>query len=77
MVTHLGSGSWQQQGLELGFIVLRVDGQPIMTPQDVFNAGRVAMEAQQDGMLIEGMYANGKRAYAGVAVPEGRPQPSN
>ena len=77
MVTHLGSGSWQQQGLEQGFIVLRVDGQPIMTPQDVFNAGRVAMEAQQDGMLIEGMYANGKRAYAGVAVPEGRPQPSN
>ena len=77
MVTHMGSGSWRQQGLKQGFIVLRVDGQPIMNPQDVFEAARMAKEAQQDGMLIEGMYANGERAYAGVAVPEGRPQPSN
>ena len=77
MVTHMRSGSWQRQGLRQGFIVLRVDGQPIMNAQDVFDAARIAREGQQDGMLIEGMYANGKRAYAGVAVPEGRPQPSN
>ena len=77
MVTHMGSGSWRQQGLKQGFIVLRVDGQPIMNVQDVFDAAQVARESQQDGMLIEGMYANGKRAYAGVAVPEGRPHPSN
>ena len=77
MVTHMGSGSWRQQGLKQGFIVLRVDGQPIMNVQDVFDAAQVARESQQDGMLIEGMYANGKRAYTGVAVPEGRPQPSN
>ena len=77
MVTHMGSGSWRQQGLKQGFIVLRVDGQPIMNVQDVFDAAQIARASQQDGMLIEGMYANGKRAYAGVAVPEGRPQPSN
>lgn len=77
MVTHMGSGSWRQQGLKEGFIVLRVDGQPIRNAQDVFEAARVARKAQQDGMLIEGMYANGKRAYAGIAVPEGRPHPSN
>ena len=77
MVKHMGSGSWRQQGLKQGFIVLRVDGQPIMNVQDVFDAAQIARASQQDGMLIEGMYANGKRAYAGVAVPEGRPQPSN
>ena len=77
MVTHMGSGSWRQQGLKQGFIVLRVDGQPIMNVKDVFDAAQIARASQQDGMLIEGMYANGKRAYAGVAVPEGRPQPSN
>ena len=77
MVTHMASGSWRQQGLKQGFIVLRVDGQPIMNVKDVFDAAQIARASQQDGMLIEGMYANGKRAYAGVAVPEGRPQPSN
>lgn len=77
MVTHMGAGSWRQQGLKQGFIVLRVDGQPITTVQDVFKAARVAMAAKQDGMLIEGMYANGQRAYAGVAVPEERAYPSN
>ena len=77
MVTHMGSGSWRQQGLKQGYIVLRVDGQPIMNAQDVFETARVARETQQDVMLIEGMYANGKRAYAGIAVPEGRPHPSN
>ena len=75
MVTWIGS--WRQQGLKPGFIVLRVDGQPIMTVEDVFEAAQMALAAQQDGMLIEGMHANGQRAYAGIAVPEGRPQPSN
>ena len=39
--------------------------------QDVFDAAHRAMEAKQDGMLIEGMYANGQRAYAGIAVLKG------
>ena len=77
MVTTIGPGSWQNQGLERGFIVLRVDGSPVTKAQDVFDAAHRAMEAKQDGMLIEGMYANGQRAYAGIAVPEGRAHPHN
>ena len=42
MVTHMGSGSWRQQGLKQGFIVLRVDGQPIMNVKDVFDAAQIA-----------------------------------
>ena len=76
-VANMGPGSWRQQGLKPGFIVLRVDGHPVMATEDVFKAARMAMEANQDGMLIEGMYANGQRAYAGVAVPEGRAHPRN
>ena len=77
MVTDMKSGSWKQQGLKEGFIVLRVDGNPIMTVEDVFEAAQMARAAQQDGMLIEGMHANGQRAYAGIAVPEGRAHPRN
>ena len=57
MVTDMKSGSWKQQGLGEGFIVLRVDGNPIMTVEDVFEAAQMARAAQQDGMLIEGMHA--------------------
>ena len=69
MVSEIQPGAWTKQGLKEGFILLRVDGTPIRNEKDLLLAATRAMEEGQDGLLIEGMYRNGQRAYAGVAVP--------
>ena len=67
-------GEWKRQGLARGFILLRVDGVPIESVADVERIVLRAAESGEQGVLVEGMYANGRRAYAGVAVPQGRAQ---
>jgi len=73
IVQNMRDGAWKRQGLKRGFILLRVDGRPVLTSKDVELAVRQAQRDGQDGVLLEGMYSNGERAYAGVAVPDAHP----
>ena len=52
-----------------GFILLRIDGSPVQDVADVLAATAKAERDRQDGVLLEGIYPNGERAFAGVAVP--------
>lgn len=77
LVEHIRDGEWHRQGLRRGFILMRLDGQPVSTVEDLVRAVDHATRSGEGGLLLEGMYTDGSRAYAGVAVPEVRPQPRN
>ena len=68
-VSDMTQGEWAQQGLRKGFILLRIDGSPVQDVADVLAATAKAERDRQDGVLLEGIYPNGERAFAGVAVP--------
>ena len=68
-VTDMTRGEWAQQGLRKGFILLRIDGSPVQNVADVLSTTAKAERDRQDGVLLEGIYPNGERAFAGVAVP--------
>lgn len=61
-VTKLQKGKLSDAGVREGFIILRIDKQPIHTATDVQNA----LNDASGGILIEGVYPNGLRAYYGV-----------
>lgn len=73
MVTGLGNGAWSRQGIREGFIVLRIDGSPVTGIPDLERAVARAAQNNEDGLLVEGMYPDGSRGYAGVAVPDVSP----
>ena len=69
MVTDLQNGAWARQGIRKGFIVLRIDGSPVKGLQDVARVVARAAQNNEEGLLLEGMYPDGSRGFAGVAVP--------
>ncbi len=63
-VTDLTSGKLMKAGVREGFIIVRVDGKYVKT-KDELNA---QLKGKQGGVLIEGIYPNGKMAYYGVGM---------
>ncbi|HOW26701.1 MAG TPA: Do family serine endopeptidase [Bacteroidales bacterium] len=61
-VTKLQNGKLSEAGVREGFIILRIDKQPIHSSTDLQNA----LDDASNGILIEGVYPNGLRAYYGV-----------
>lgn len=62
-VTGLGNGKWSDAGIREGFIITRIDKKNIET-LDEFRAYINA--ARGEGLLIEGMYPDGDKAYYGI-----------
>jgi len=63
-ITALQNGKLKNAGISAGFIVLSVDRKPIRTTQDL----KEALTNRQGGILIEGIYPNGLRAYYGIGL---------
>jgi len=64
-VQDLKSGKLMKAGVREGFIIVRVDGKHIEN-QDELN---VQLKGKQGGgVLIEGIYPNGKMAYYGLGM---------
>jgi serine protease Do len=63
-VKDLSSGKLMKAGVREGFIIVRVDGKHIKN-QDELNA---QLKGIQGGVLIEGIYPNGKMAYYGLGM---------
>jgi C-terminal processing protease CtpA/Prc len=56
----------QQTDMKPGFIITRIDKRPVRSAQDVQTAIR---NAEGQGLLIEGRYANSKRTvYYGIGL---------
>ncbi|MBP6976797.1 MAG: Do family serine endopeptidase [Lentimicrobiaceae bacterium] len=61
-VTELKKGKLSDAGVRDGFIILRIDKQTIRSVTDIENV----LSSASGGILIEGIYPNGLRAYYGV-----------
>jgi serine protease Do len=63
-VVKLDNGKLKQAGLREGFIITAIDNKPISKVSDV----EAAIEGKKGGVLIEGVYPNGMRAYYGLGI---------
>ncbi|MEO6883166.1 MAG: Do family serine endopeptidase [Bacteroidia bacterium] len=64
-ITSLDGGKLRSAGIQQGFIITRVDKQKINSVNDL----KLALDKKQGGgVLIEGVYPNGMRAYYGFGL---------
>lgn len=63
-ITKLESGKWKDAGLKEGFIITSIDKRKITGVEDLSSA--LTRTAPGSGLLIEGIYPNGEKAYYGI-----------
>lgn len=63
-VSKLGSGKLLSAGIKEGFIITGIDKKRITNVEDL----KTALESKKGGVLIEGVYPNGMRAYYGFGM---------
>ncbi len=63
-VTKLNAGKLASAGIKEGFIITSVDKKKISSIEDV----KATLENKKGGVLIEGVYSNGMRAYYGFGM---------
>lgn len=63
-VKELQSGKLKEAGLKEGFIITSIDNKPVKEPSDVTQY----IDNRKGGILIEGYYSNGMKAYYGFGM---------
>jgi serine protease Do len=63
-ITRLDNGLLRNSGIREGFIVVAIDKQPVHSTQDL----KEGFTSKKGGVLIEGLYPNGMRAYYGIGL---------
>ncbi|GAB5539448.1 MAG: trypsin-like peptidase domain-containing protein [Salibacteraceae bacterium] len=63
-VTDIASGKMRSAGILEGFIITSIDEEKVSSKDHFFEL----LEAKSGGVLIEGVYPNGKRAYYGFGL---------
>jgi S1-C subfamily serine protease len=63
-IVELQRGKLSDAGIQQGFIVTRIDKQPMKNLSDL----KEALSSGSDGILIEGVYPDGIRAYYGIGL---------
>ena len=63
-VVQLGNGKLRQAGIREGFVITQIDKKPINTIDDL----KVTLENKAGGVLIEGLYPGGVKAYYGFGL---------
>jgi Do/DeqQ family serine protease len=63
-ISKLIAGKLRSAGIREGFIITSVDKKPINSMDDL----KQALKTKQGGVLIEGVYPNGLRAYYGFGI---------
>ena len=63
-ITKLGAGKLLSSGIKEGFIITSVDKKKIDSVDDI----KATLENKKGGVLIEGVYPNGMRAYYGFGM---------
>jgi S1-C subfamily serine protease len=63
-IVHLDNGLLRSAGIREGFIVLAIDKQPVHSAQDL----KEGLTSKKGGVLIEGVYPNGMRAFYGLGL---------
>ncbi|MCC6837843.1 MAG: deoxyribonuclease HsdR, partial [Bacteroidia bacterium] len=63
-ISKLSAGKLLSAGIKEGFIITGVDKKKISSVEDI----KSALENKKGGVLIEGVYPNGMRAYYGFGL---------
>jgi len=63
-ITEIENGKLRSAGIGKGFIVTAIDRQPVTSMSQLKNA----LSVQDGGVLIEGVYPNGLKAYYGIGM---------
>ncbi|MBK9060575.1 MAG: hypothetical protein IPL81_12160 [Flavobacteriales bacterium] len=63
-MVRINGGKLRSIGIREGFIITKIDQKPMRSPADIDKA----LVGRQGGVLIEGVYPNGMRAYYGLGV---------
>jgi Do/DeqQ family serine protease len=63
-VKRINGGKLRSSGIREGFIITKIDQVPMRAPKDI----EKALDGKRGGVLIEGVYPNGMRAYYGLGV---------
>ncbi len=63
-VESLSRGALSNAGVRRGFVLTHIDNQPVSSSQDVANI----LKGKSGGILIEGVYPGGRRAYYGIGI---------
>lgn len=63
-VTAINSGKFRSSGIREGFIITSVDQEPVKDPGQL----EQLLSNKRGGVLIEGVYPNGTRAYYGLGL---------
>jgi len=63
-ITKLDAGLLRSAGIREGFIITEIDKKPIKTKSDLL----AALKDKKGGVLIEGIYSNGVKAYYGFSM---------
>ena len=60
----LGSGKLRNAGITHGFIITKIDKQPVTDPEVVAKL----FKSKKGGILVEGIYPNGAKGYFGFGL---------
>ena len=63
-ITELKPGKLRTAGIRKGYIITSIDKKSIITTDDI----KQALEGKSGGVLFEGVYPNGMRAYYGFGI---------
>ena len=63
-VASIGPGKLRSAGIKEGIIILKVDQKPVLSPEELVRL----LNTKKGGILIEGITANGGKAYYGFGL---------
>ena len=63
-VTEIEKGKWKSSGITKGFIVTSLNKRDVANVEDLSTI--LSQLPKNDGVLVEGMYPNGVKAYYGI-----------
>ncbi|MBK5285880.1 MAG: trypsin-like peptidase domain-containing protein [Bacteroidia bacterium] len=63
-IKKLAPGKLRNAGIREGFVITSIDKKPILSSDDVIDA----LKEKKGGILIEGVYTNGMKAYYGFGI---------
>lgn len=69
-VTGVSDGKMADAGIRKGFIILKANGQPMKTVEDLEDVLKAAMQTPEQVLFITGMFPSGKRASYAVDLSQ-------
>lgn len=69
-VTGVSDGKMADAGIRKGFIILKANGQPMKTVEDLENVLKAATQTPEQVLFITGMFPSGKRASYAVDLSQ-------